>query len=98
MTREPLKFPGRIPANTADQCRALGLKVGDTIEGREEDGSYWHEARLTLLWIGEEVAVWSASTRSNFYPAWSAPEEGDDWTLDDRDWYRITAADAAREG
>jgi hypothetical protein len=76
--------------NTADQCRALGLSVGDTIEGREDchDGS-WEETRLTLLWLGEEVAVWRAIDRNCRRKTWSAPEESADWTLEWRDWRKV---------
>jgi hypothetical protein len=76
----------------ADQCRALGLAVGDTIEGREEaPGGYWHEARLTLLWLGEEAAVWRVTERSSERPAWSEPEECADWTLECRQWRKVSA-------
>lgn len=78
-------------ADTATQCRALGLQVGDTIEGRESAGNhYWHEARLTLLWLGQSVAVWSVTERSS--PRcieWSAPEENADWTLECRRWFKL---------
>ena len=77
--------------NTAEQCRLFGLKVGDTIEGREEAGAYWHEARLTLLWIGRQVAVWSVAERSNSSTEWSAAEEDGDWTLEFREWRRVGA-------
>jgi hypothetical protein len=73
--------------DTAEQCRALGIAVGDTIQGREEGThGYWNEARLTLLWLGEEVAVWRATKRSSANPAWSEPEESAGWTLDCRQW------------
>lgn len=75
--------------NTADQCRLLGVEVGDTIEGREALGNYWNEARLTLLWLGEEVAVFRATDRSSERPEWSEPEESADWTLDCRAWRKL---------
>ena len=31
---------------TADQCRAIGLKVGDTIEGKETVNDWFVETRL----------------------------------------------------
>ncbi len=76
--------------NTAEQCRALGLKVGDTIEGREDfhDGS-WAVTRLTLLWLGSEVAVWSATEHSSEQAEWSPAEESADWTLEWRDWRKL---------
>lgn len=77
---------------TADQCRALGLAVGDTIEGREDgSGGYWHEARLTLLWLGDEVAVWRSTTRSSSRPKWSEPQEEANWTLECRQWRKVGA-------
>lgn len=80
------------PGRPAEQCRALGLTVGDTIEGREEaPRGYWHEARLTLLWMGQEVAVWSVTERSSERPTWSEPEECADWTLECRKWRKVAA-------
>ncbi|QRM19532.1 hypothetical protein GBK02_09020 [Dechloromonas sp. TW-R-39-2] len=73
----------------ADQCRALGIEVGDTIIGREESGSYWNETKLTLLWIGETVAVWRQTYHSSKRPEWSEPEESADWTLEFRDWRKV---------
>lgn len=75
--------------NTADQCRLLGIDVGETIEGRESFGSTWHEARLTLLWLGEEVAVFRVTDRSERHPNWSEPEESADWTLGCRTWRKL---------
>jgi len=75
----------------ADQARAMGLQIGDTIEGREECGTYWHEARMKLLWMGKSVAVWSVTERSEDAPEWSEPEESADWTLDCRAWAKVQA-------
>jgi invasion protein IalB len=81
--------------NTADQCRLLGIEVGDTIEGMETSGHYWHQARLTLLWLGEEVAVFRVTDRSNSQPEWSEPEESGDWTLECRVWRKLLPNGAA---
>jgi len=75
--------------NTAEQCRQLELEVGDTIEGREQCGTYWNEARLTLLWAGEEVAVFRVTERSSERLKWSEPEESGDWTLECRTWRKL---------
>lgn len=87
-------MPGRIPhgSSAADQCRALGLVVGDTIEGREEapDG-HWHDARLTLLWLGDELAVWRVTERTSAHDRWSEPSESASWSLDSRDWRKVGA-------
>ena len=74
---------------TGEQCIAGGLKPGQTIVGREQDdGSRnWHEARLTLLWAGKEIAVFSEQERTNFQPEWTSPRETADWTLEFRSWY-----------
>lgn len=84
----------------ADQCRVLGVAVGDTIECREEaPGGYWSEARLTLLWLGASVAVWSATERSNGQPEWSEPEESADWALECREWRKVPSnAEVSRAG
>jgi hypothetical protein len=71
-------------ATPADQARSLGLAVGDTIEGREGD----HTARLKLLWVGDDVAVWRY---------WSLMDGGQmadqgecaEWNLGYRDWVKV---------
>lgn len=75
----------------ADQARELGLQVGDTIQGRETAGIFWHENRITLLWIGIAHTVWIVSGRSSKSRngVWSAPQETTDWDLACRDWQRI---------
>lgn len=76
--------------STAEQCRALGINVGDTIEGFEGSrAGYWNKTRLTLLWIGEEVAVWRVTSRSSERQEWSKPSEAADWTLDCREWRKV---------
>ncbi len=77
----------------ADQARELGLKVGDTIQGRQNVGEGWSEARITLLWLGATQAVWIVSGRTNcsrFERGWSHPHESIGWDLHCRDWERVT--------
>lgn len=79
-----------IEGTTADQCRRLGLVVGDTIIGREAGPrGIWHEARLTLLWVGQEEAMWREQTRTDEKPEWTEPCEAGDWTLDARNWRKV---------
>lgn len=75
----------------ADMVRALKIHVGDTIEGREGKGppGWWQITRLTLLWLGEEVAVWRETSRSQMSPEWSTPRESANWTLSCRDWKKV---------
>jgi hypothetical protein len=68
----------------------MGINIGDTIEGMETSGKYWHEARLTLLWLGQEVAVFRVTERSDDQPEWSEPEESGDWTLECRDCRKLS--------
>ena len=77
-------------ASTADQARELGLKVGDTIQGRWEFGDGWHDARITLLWLGHINTVWIVSGRGNLraLALWSPPHEATNWDLDSREWER----------
>lgn len=75
--------------NVADQCRQMKLKVGDTIFGREDTAGHWHEARLTLLWLGETTAVWRQTVRSSRDTEWSEPAEATNWTLLYRDWKKV---------
>ncbi|MBC8741694.1 hypothetical protein F6X40_34600 [Paraburkholderia sp. UCT31] len=86
-TTEPLPCP--TSASTADQCREMGIELGDVIEGRESYPGGWNEARLKLLWLGEDVAVWSEQSRDSRSPEWDAPEERSNWTLDCREWRRV---------
>lgn len=78
--------------SVADECRAMKLKVGDTIFGREDTCGYWQEARLTLLYLGNTVAVWAETTRSNAHGngEWSPPKESANWSLCWRKWEKVT--------
>jgi hypothetical protein len=82
-----------LHSNVADQCRALGLNVGDTIEGTERGSNWWSTVRLTLLWLGQTEAAWSMRDRSSSRPEWSEPRESTCWTLAFRDWRRVDAPD-----
>lgn len=77
---------------TASKCRAMGLQIGDTIEGREgdEEGKLWNVTRLTLIWIGEDVVVWSETHIDHTSDEWVAPKEASNWSLDFRDWRKVT--------
>lgn len=83
----------------AAQCRLLGVQVGQTIEGlegRQEADSHWSLARLTLLWLGESVAVWRVTERSSDRPEWSKPRESAAWTLECREWRVVSAEGPGR--
>jgi len=71
------------------QCARLNVRVGDTIEGTEKWPGGWNTARLTLLWLGKEVAVWRETFHSSINPEWTPPEESADWTLDCREWRHV---------
>jgi len=77
----------------ADQCRAMGIVVGDTIQSKDaaiyRNGG-WHEKRLELLWIGNQQAVFLVQHRSDLQPEWSAPEEEADWSLEHRRWAKVS--------
>lgn len=78
-----------MDGSVADQCRALGLNVGDTIEGTEGGDGWWNTTRLTLLWVGETAAMWRATDCSSSRPQWSEPREAASWTLSCRDWRKV---------
>lgn len=80
----------------ADQCREMGLSVGDTIEGTEGGGDWWNTTRLTLLWLGEQQAVWMMADRSSTRPEWSEPREAVNWTLSCREWRKVAPNDRAQ--
>lgn len=81
----------QVRGSVADQCRALGLKVGDTIEGTEGGYGWWNTTRLTLLWLGATEAAWSVTDRHSRRPEWSEPREAANWTLSCRDWRKVGA-------
>ncbi|MBP8789609.1 MAG: hypothetical protein KBH41_19520 [Azonexus sp.] len=90
------KVPGAEAAayrsgSVADQCRALGLKVGDTIEGTEGGNGWWNTTRLTLLYLGETEAAWRVTDLSSSRAEWSKPREAANWTLSCRDWRKVVA-------
>lgn len=88
MTAEYLPVPDPR-ASSAEQIRQMGLAVGDTIEGREEHGIWWEDSRLTLLWLGEQVAVWRVESRAKSQPEWQDYGEGLNWDLSCRRWRRV---------
>jgi hypothetical protein len=72
----------------ADEIASLGLKVGDTIRGREDYPSGWNEARLRVLWVGESVVVYWKEWRSNHMPErWVTEGETARFSLSCRDWF-----------
>ena len=73
----------------ADQCRALGLAVGDTIESTKKYADWWYTTRLTLLWLGETHAAWRVTERNSYVLHWSDPHEAANWTLSCREWRKI---------
>ena len=93
--RKAVAREGGRQVSHASEVRARKLKVGDTIEGRETWDTGWHEAQLTLLWIGETEACWKCRFRSHIMPAWTDWEEDCNWTLECRDWKKVTIPTAA---
>lgn len=62
-----------IPSSDIDLINSMRLRPGDTILLRYGSDKTWTECRRTLLWHGEQVAVWSATSRWS----WRKPLE---WT------------------
>ncbi len=78
----------------AKQCREMGLQVGDTIIGRETySNGHWSEAKLTLLFTGNDLVVWQVMRRNNEEPCWLLIGEESNWTLGCRGWWKVQAAD-----
>ena len=90
---EPLPFPQSY-RHAAMQCHEMGVGTGDTIVGREgdEDGSWWNETRLTLLWAGQTAAAFRVERRSDSQPEWREDGEATNWTLNSRKWFLVKAA------
>jgi hypothetical protein len=86
-TRIPLKKP--FAQDAASQTREMGLKIGDTIIGREEYGPGWSEAKLKLIWRGASVAVFEKWSHNHYFPEWSYQGEDSNWTLNCREWFLI---------
>ena len=78
-----------ITTSTADQCRELGIKVGDTIESASPSAWPGCLTRITLLWVGKEMAVWSEKRRGA--GEWTEPRESAAWDLSWREWERVKA-------
>lgn len=73
----------------ADTARAMGLALGDTICGSQDWEGGWHEAELTLIWLGSEICVWQFRTRSHRRPEWSGYHESATWNLRQREWVKV---------
>jgi len=72
----------------ADQARSLNLKLGDTIRGKESNGTaWWHEARLSLIYLGRESAVYRYQCRTNTNAVWQDRGEISSFCLTDREWH-----------
>jgi len=83
------KMLGRAPnlKSSAMQVKALSLKVGDVIIGRQSSlNDSWSETKLKILWVGEDVAVFEEWNRCSEYRCWRRYGERADWQLDCRDW------------
>jgi hypothetical protein len=72
--------------SSADYVRSIGVQVGDTIQGLEQWPNGWTVTRLTLLWLGEEIAVWRSVSRGSWSRNWTKPKETANWDLGCRDW------------
>lgn len=81
-----------------ERIESMRLRPGDTIEMRlAYPRGPWSEYRRTLLWHGEQIAVWQTSTRQKD-GEWSDPREtaspvgsyGDWRKVDQDDWPLVT--------
>jgi hypothetical protein len=82
-------LPCPTSANAADQCREMGIAVGDVIQGRETYPGGWNDARLKLVWLSDKTAVWETKTRTSGFQLWEPKGEDSAWTLDCREWRRV---------
>ena len=90
----PVTFRGKGLC-AADDARAAGLQVGDTIIGKESGpGTYgatwWNETCLKLIFLGEHVCVWRVKSRSHLDENWVDGGESARWNLSCRDWRKLT--------
>lgn len=90
MAAHEILLPTPKSSNAAQACREMGLTVGDSILGAVGSAhSVWSETKLTLLWLGESVAVWHVQNRRGGEDEWSAPEETSNWCLGFRSWRKV---------
>ena len=76
----------------AAEIKSLGLKVGDVISGKEVGDipvrSWWHEVRLTVLWVGEKEVIYRKQWRANHHPdGWYDDGETANFSLSCREYY-----------
>lgn len=75
-----------------EEIQFLKLKVGDVIRGTEGGNTpgraWWHEVRLTVLYIGEQAVVYRKQWRSSHYTeGWQDEGETANFTLSCREYY-----------
>lgn len=77
--------------SSAEQCRLLKLKVGDTIQGRVfHNDMPWTEVRLKLLYCGRHCSFWKEWRRSSSHPKWMmTDDEAINWELCFRQWFKV---------
>ncbi len=84
---KPIKPPKS--SSTADQCREMGLMVGDVIQGRNTFGKHWSESRLMLLTLGKTVVVFRELRRNDQQPDWRDNGKSANWMLNCRVWHKL---------
>jgi len=80
-------------SSLADRMRASGLRVGDRIQYTERVAGGLRDVRLTLLWVGEELAVWRVCHRYAIGP-WCEQGETASWDPRDKIWSRVDDSDS----
>lgn len=76
---------------TARELRQAGFKIGEQFAGytHTSEGFVSTLSVITLLWMGEEVAVWHTAKECEHAPGQWETRESAGWNLDSRKWYRI---------
>ena len=73
-----------------DRIEQMRLRLGDTIETRQQFPiGRWVEYRRTLLWHGEQIAVWAIQDRESHLPEWSDPYESASPVESYGDWRKV---------
>lgn len=74
MTPKKLRKPSH--GNVADQCRWMGLRVGDFIEATDEDSQgVLCEYKMRLLYLGRAMAIFDKQYRHRLTPnEWRGPD------------------------
>jgi hypothetical protein len=85
-----LPKPSRPNANIADQCRELGVEVGDALYRRKEGhNGKWYAEVMVVVFIGMELVVFEMHHMTDRYREWVRIDETTEWRPHQEHWYLL---------